>query len=67
MEMDKGSSEKGFGSGKSENGRKNKRRGENPERVTPAKDQVVEVSLSSASFLPQTKSYLHFSAPFPGA
>ncbi len=43
------------------------REGENPERVTPAKGRVVEVSLSSASFLPQTKSYLHFPAPFPWA
>lgn len=41
--------------------------GENPERVNTAKGQVVEVSLSSASFLPQTKSYLHFPVPFPQA
>lgn len=41
--------------------------GENLEMVTLAKGQVVEVSLFSASFLPQTTSYLHFPVPVPWA
>lgn len=41
--------------------------GENPERLIQAKGRVVEVSLSSASFLPRAKSYLHSPVSFPGA
>lgn len=68
MALDKGSSKKGFGGGKFENRRKKiKEGGLNQQWETPAKILVVEMSLLSVSFLPQTKSYLHFPVPFPGA
>lgn len=41
--------------------------GESREMVTLVVGWVVEVSLSTASFLLQAKSYLHFPVPFPEA
>lgn len=41
--------------------------GEDRERMTTARGQVVEDSLSSASFLPQAESSLHFPVPLPRA
>lgn len=41
--------------------------GENLESMTLVRGRMVEVSLSIASFLAQTKSYLHFPVPFLGA